>query len=48
MDAEHIILTLTTWLIPKGQHNLTTCNAYKQYMEVDSFHNLVSMYIWLW
>jgi hypothetical protein len=31
MDGEHIILTLTAKLIPRGQHSLTTLNAYKQY-----------------
>ena len=45
MDGEHKILTWTAWLIPKGQHNLSTRNAYKQYIKVDDFPNLVSMYI---
>jgi hypothetical protein len=30
MGGVCVILILTVWPIPKGQHNLTTLNAYKQ------------------
>jgi len=29
MDGEHIILTLTAWLVPLGLHSLTILNAYR-------------------